>query len=137
VKTEVLVNGHFAVLHAGHIKLLEFASRYGLVTVALNSDYWSKLKYGNDYIPLTDRAYVLRSNRFVHNVVVFDEETPGELILQLRPETIVKGPDYIGLELAEQWAINRVSAKVIYYSGAKTEETSSSGLLKKSKLPLF
>jgi len=137
MKTEALVNGHFAVLHAGHIRLLEFASNYGLVTVALNSDYWTKLKYGNDYIPLVDRAYALRSNRFVYNVVVFDEETPAELILQLQPKYVVKGPDYINIQLAEKWAIDRIKAKVVYMDGPKTEQTSSSGLIKKLKIPLY
>ena len=138
MKTDVLINGHFAICHAGHVRLFEFASRFGLVTVALNSDCWAHKKYGEEVIPLVDRAYVLRSNRFVHNVVAFNEETPAELICQLRPRIIIKGPDYAGEALPEQWAIDKVGAKVIYYNGPKDEQSSSSGLLTQSKkLPLF
>jgi bifunctional ADP-heptose synthase (sugar kinase/adenylyltransferase) len=141
MQTEVLVNGHFAVMHAEHVRLFEYASRFGLVTVAINSDHWAKLKYGDRYTPLKDRAYVLRSCRYVHNVVVFNEETPAELILQLKPRYIVKGPDYKGRELSEQWAIDHVRAKVLFRPGehqlSSTAIVAEPQPVQQRKLPLY
>jgi D-beta-D-heptose 7-phosphate kinase / D-beta-D-heptose 1-phosphate adenosyltransferase len=122
--TEVLVNGHFATMHADHVRLFEFASRFGLVTVAINNDEWAERKYGKGFVSLTDRAYLLRSCRYVHNVVVFNEETPAELILQLKPRVIVKGPDYKDKELSEQWAIDRVRAKLVFRPGENVHSSS-------------
>lgn len=113
VKTEVLVTGTFNLVHAGHIRLLEFASRYGLVTVGINSDNYLLEKYGERTVPLVDRAYVLRSNRFVQNVVVFNERHPGKLILKLKPDFYVKGPDYKDMNLPENTAISQVGCKLI------------------------
>ena len=127
MQTEVLINGHFAVCHADHIRLFEYASRFGLVTVAINNDYWAKKKYGGGYVSLKDRAYVLRACRYVHNVVVFNEETPAELILQLKPKFIVKGPDYKDRDLDERWAIDRVGAKLIFRPGGN--QLSSTAIL--------
>lgn len=113
MNTEVLVTGTFNIVHAGHVRLFEFASRYGKVTVGINADPYLVNKYGDLAVSLVDRSYVLESNKYVHNVVVFREEDPSQLIRKLKPAYIVKGPDYINKELAEQAAINAASAHLI------------------------
>ena len=61
-QVDVLVTGTFNVMHAGHVELLEFASRFGRVTVGLNADSYLYSKYGEDKtVPLLNRAYVLSS----------------------------------------------------------------------------
>jgi len=114
LKTEVLVTGTFNVLHAGHVRLFEFASRYGKVTVGINSDLFLRNKYGDQQtVGVLDRSYVIRTNQFVDKVVVFSENEPSSLIKKLKPAFVIKGPDYKDVELPEQDAINLVGAKLI------------------------
>ena len=110
----MLVTGTFNIVHAGHVRLLEFASRYGKVTVGINSDSYLRNKYGEErVVPLIDRTYVLKSNVFVAKVIVFLEDDPSALILKLKPSFVVKGPDYKKKVLPEQNSIDSVGAKLI------------------------
>lgn len=106
-------------MHAGHCELIEFASQYGAVTVALNGDEACKRKYGDLAVPLINRAYVLGCNRFVDNVVFFNEDDPRELILKLRPKYFVRGPDYSGVPLIEQSALDEVGCKLVIHQTSK------------------
>jgi len=126
---KVLVTGTFNILHPGHVRLLEFASRFGNVTVGLNSDDYLHKKYGeSNTIPLVDRTYVLMSNKYVENVLVFTEENPSDLILKFKPDIYIKGPDYKGCEIPEIHALNRVDARYIVQPDSK--EYNSSDLIK-------
>jgi cytidyltransferase-like protein len=116
---EVLVSGTFNVMHAGHVQLLEFASHYGKVTVGINGDEYMKLKYGDNAIPLLNRAYVLESCKYVHNVVFFNEPDPSQLILKLRPKYFVRGPDYAGVDLPELDALKAVGTTLIIHNTEK------------------
>jgi len=124
MQCEVLVSGCFLVVHAGHCKLLEFASQFGKVTVAINSDKYMQEKYGDKYIPLQNRAFVLECNKHVENVVVFREDNPSEIIKRLRPQYYVRGPDYAGVSLPEQNAIDSVQAKLIIHHADKIQDSS-------------
>ena len=121
---EVLVTGTFNVVHAGHCELLEFASRFGRVTVGINADPYMKDKYGDKAIPLNNRAYVLKCNRFVEDVVFFKEEDPSELIRKTKPKYFVRGPDYAGVLLPEQEALDSVGTKVIIHRVDKIHSSS-------------
>ena len=127
-ETEVLVTGTFNVVHAGHVRLLEFASRYGLVTVGINSDEYMQEKYGDLAVSLVDRSYVLRNNIFVHKVVMFRETEPSGLVRKRRPNYYVKGPDYLDEKLPEELAISEVGGKLIIQRVDK--EYNSSDLIK-------
>ena len=96
VKKIVFTNGCFDILHVGHVKLLEYCSTLGDVVVGLNSDASVKrLKGANRPVNDQDsRKTVLESLRFVSQVLIFDEDTPYNLISALRPDLIVKGGDY-------------------------------------------
>lgn len=90
-------NGCFDLLHIGHITLLEQARRYGdRLIVAINSDASVRgLKgAGRPIVGERERARVLAALAAVDAVVVFDEPTPLEVILAVRPDVIVKGGDY-------------------------------------------
>ena len=96
----VFTNGCFDVLHPGHVWTLRYAREvagpHGVVVVGLNSDASVKRLKG-DARPVFDersRATMLMSLRFVDNVIVFDEDTPAELLSELKPDVIVKGGDY-------------------------------------------
>jgi len=106
----VFTNGVFDLLHPGHVELLEAARREGTVLiVGVNSDASvRRLGKGPDR-PLNDaaaRSRVLAGLAAVDSVVIFDEDTPLELIQQLAPDVLVKGADYarsaiVGADLVE------------------------------------
>ena len=118
-RAEVLVTGTFNVLHPGHIRLLEFASRYGKVTVGINSDAYLRNKYGDKTISLIDRSYALKSIIYVDDVVTFWEDEPSALIKKLKPKYYIKGPDYSLETLPELPAIRDVGAFLIIHPSTK------------------
>jgi D-beta-D-heptose 7-phosphate kinase/D-beta-D-heptose 1-phosphate adenosyltransferase len=107
----VFTNGCFDILHSGHVSLLAEAARLGdKLVVAINSDdSVTRLKgAGRPLMPATERARLLAALRVVDAVVVFEEDTPYELIALLRPEVLVKGGDYspdsiVGAPLVASW----------------------------------
>lgn len=93
----VFTNGCFDLLHIGHITLLEDARRQGdRLIVAINSDASvSRLKGpSRPIVSEQQRARVLAALGAVDAVVIFDEPTPLESIVEIRPDVIVKGGDY-------------------------------------------
>ena len=104
----IFTNGCFDVIHRGHIELLKFCKNFGYVIVGLNSDNSVKKLKGKNR-PINneeDRKFLLESLKFVDEVIIFDQETPIELIKKIKPNLIVKGSDYIkesvvGKEVAE------------------------------------
>jgi D-beta-D-heptose 7-phosphate kinase/D-beta-D-heptose 1-phosphate adenosyltransferase len=93
----VFTNGVFDLLHSGHIDLLCAARARGdALIVGLNSDA-SVRRLKGPMRPVrntAERAHVLAALACVDAVTVFDEDTPRELILELRPDVLVKGGDY-------------------------------------------
>jgi len=92
----IFTNGCFDVLHRGHVELLQFCKDLGEVVVGLNSDE-SVRRIKGESRPINnqeDREFLLRSLKFVDNVIIFDEDTPYGLIKRIKPDIIVKGGDY-------------------------------------------
>jgi len=93
----VFTNGVFDLLHPGHVDVLLGARRRGdSLVVALNSDASVRRLKGSER-PVrseAERAYVLAAFEMVDCVTVFEQDTPLELILALRPDVLVKGGDY-------------------------------------------
>jgi D-beta-D-heptose 7-phosphate kinase/D-beta-D-heptose 1-phosphate adenosyltransferase len=93
----VFTNGCFDILHVGHLRLLEAASKLGnTMTVGINSDASvRRLKGATRPIRSEkDRAAMLLALPWVTDVRIFDEDTPASLIEQLKPDVLVKGGDY-------------------------------------------
>ena len=104
----IFTNGCFDVLHRGHFELLRYCKTLGNVIVGLNSDNSvTKLKGPTrPYFNEEDRKFALLSCSYVDEVRVFDQETPYDLIKQIKPDIIVKGGDYnpntvVGADLCE------------------------------------
>lgn len=96
-KKIVFTNGCFDILHIGHIRYLQEAAKLGDVLVlGLNSDASIKrLKGLNRPINYEkDRAEMLCALGFIDYVVIFDEDTPLDLIKRIQPDVLVKGGDY-------------------------------------------
>ena len=108
--TLVFTNGCFDLLHPGHVEHLAQARALGdQLVVGLNSDdSVRRLKgAGRPLVPEADRAAALAGLGSVDAIIVFDEDTPLELIGELLPDVLVKGGDYhldgiIGREVVEQ-----------------------------------
>lgn len=94
----VFTNGVFDLLHQGHIILLETARSEGdALVVGINSDASVRRMGkgpGRPVVPALARARVLAAISAVDCVVIFDEDTPLELIQSLEPDVLVKGSDY-------------------------------------------
>ena len=94
----VFTNGVFDILHNGHVTYLQQAAALGhRLVVGLNSDASVKRLGKGDDRPLNnqaDRIRVLSALRCVDAVVIFDQDTPMELIQAIRPDVLVKGGDW-------------------------------------------
>ncbi len=94
----VFTNGCFDILHRGHVTYLAHAADFGTkLVVALNTDASVKRLGKGDDRPVNSeeaRAYVMSALGFVDLVVLFDNDTPLEVITALEPSILVKGGDY-------------------------------------------
>jgi D-beta-D-heptose 7-phosphate kinase/D-beta-D-heptose 1-phosphate adenosyltransferase len=110
-KTIVFTNGCFDLLHVGHVKYLQKARQLGdLLVLGLNSDASIRRLKGpkRPLIDQEERAHILAALDCIDYVVIFDEDTPLELISVLRPHVLVKGGDYtpegvVGKEIVESY----------------------------------
>ena len=133
-KKIVFTNGCFDILHIGHVKYLEKAKSFGdILILGLNSDdSIRRLKGKNRPInSQTDRAYILASLEVVDYLVIFDEDTPFDLIKLITPDVLVKGGDYNDTTI--------VGSKEVISNGGKvkiiplTEGYSTSSIIKLQK----
>ena len=121
----VFTNGCFDILHSAHIKLFKFCKSLGkTVVVGLNSDNSIKRLKGplRPVYSLDDRIKILEAISYIDYIIPFEEDTPLELIKQIKPTYLVKGGDYtkesiIGREYAEEVIIFN------YIDGISTTET--------------
>jgi|SRR5687767_3383573 len=93
----VFTNGCFDILHAGHIKYLEAAAAKGdRLIVGFNSDESVKKLKGTSrpINVLNSRLYLLASLQCVDAVCAFEDDTPLNMIMELKPDVLVKGGDY-------------------------------------------
>jgi D-beta-D-heptose 7-phosphate kinase/D-beta-D-heptose 1-phosphate adenosyltransferase len=93
----VFTNGVFDLLHPGHVRYLRAASREGdVLIVAVNSDRSVRANKGptRPVTPEHERAEILSALACVDAVVIFDEETPADIIRRVQPDVLVKGADW-------------------------------------------
>jgi D-glycero-beta-D-manno-heptose 1-phosphate adenylyltransferase len=114
-ETIVFTNGCFDIIHHGHVdSLLKSAGFGSRLIVGLNSDDSVRLLKGEGR-PLFNseaRATILAAFAFVDAVVIFQEETPAELISQIIPDVLVKGEEYALEEIAGHETVLEHGGKV-------------------------
>ena len=96
-KKIVFTNGCFDLLHVGHVVYLEKAKALGdILIVGLNTDDSVTRLKGPDrpLVTQADRARVLASLSFVDGITLFENDTPIDLIMAIKPDILVKGADY-------------------------------------------
>jgi rfaE bifunctional protein nucleotidyltransferase chain/domain len=115
--TVVTTNGCYDVLHVGHLRYLQFARQQGSVLlVAVNSDASvQRLKGPNrPIIPDVERAELLEALTCVDGVILFDEDTPLNVLTAIRPHIHVKGAQYTADTLPEAEALQAMGTQLVF-----------------------
>lgn len=132
-KTIAFTNGCFDILHRGHIfSLAQAAAEADYLIVGLNSDRSTKRLKGEGR-PINDeqsRALVLASLLMVDMVVIFEEDTPLELIKAIQPDVLVKGGDYTEEQIAGAREVRANGGRVVI--NPIIEGFSTTNILKKT-----
>jgi rfaE bifunctional protein nucleotidyltransferase chain/domain len=130
----VFTNGCFDLLHLGHIDYLTKAKDLGdILIIGLNTDD-SVRRLKGDTRPITDensRSTIIASLQFVSAVVLFNEDTPYELIKQVQPDVLVKGGDYKAGDIVGYDIVNAKGGKIVTID--YLEGYSTTGMLDKIK----
>ena len=130
----VFTNGCFDILHQGHVEVLAKTADLGnRLIIGLNSDSSVKLLKGENR-PINDenaRALLLSALTFVDAVVLFSQQTPKQLIAEIRPNILAKGGDYSISEIAGHDIVQQDGGKVI--SIPLTDGFSSTNIIDKIK----
>ncbi len=103
-------NGHFDLLHVGHLRYLRAARAEGeVLVVAINADASvERLKGpGRPLVPAAERAELLAALEPVDFVVIFEEDSPAGLLAELRPDVHCKGTDYGAAERVPEYDVVR------------------------------
>jgi len=112
----VFTNGCFDILHKGHVDYLAKAADKGdILVVAVNTDHSVKRLGKSASRPIQDenaRAYLIAALESVAYVILFDEDTPLELISNLLPDVLVKGSDYLPQNIVGYDAVINNGGKV-------------------------
>lgn len=127
-KTVVTTNGCFDILHVGHVKYLEKTKTFGdYLIVLLNSDKSVKSIKGPTR-PINnelDRAEVLSALRCVDYVVLFDEDSPRNLLDEMKPDVYTKGADYTMDTLPEADIMKKNGTRVEFIDFVEGKSTTN------------
>ena len=119
-------NGCFDILHTGHISLFEEAKKHcDFLIVGLNSDSSIKKLKGKNR-PLNNqssRLSMLRSLKHVDEIIIFNEDTPENLLKKIRPDVLIKGADYEIEEIIGANFVKSYGGKVIRANLIKNKST--------------
>lgn len=133
-KTIVTTNGCFDILHVGHVRYLQKSKSFAdYLLVLLNSDKSVKSIKGEGR-PINnenDRAEILSALRCVDYVVLFDEDSPVNLLDEIKPDVYTKGADYTMETLPEADIMRKNNTKVEFIDFVKGKSTT--GIIDKVK----
>jgi rfaE bifunctional protein nucleotidyltransferase chain/domain len=125
-KRIVLANGHFDLLHVGHVRYLRGARSEGdFLVVGVNSDS-STARFkgpGRPILPAAERAELVAALEGVDLVVVFEEDDVAELLERLKPDVHCKGTDYTEESVPEREVMRRLGGKTRIVGDSKDHST--------------
>ncbi len=114
-ETLVFTNGHFDLLHVGHLDYLQKARMLGdALVIGVNGDHSTRqLKgQGRPFVPAVERARLLAGLRCVDAVLVFAADTADEVLRALQPDVYAKGGDYAHKPLPERATVEAFGGRV-------------------------
>ncbi|MBN2524398.1 MAG: D-glycero-beta-D-manno-heptose 1-phosphate adenylyltransferase [Bacteroidales bacterium] len=124
----VFTNGCFDIIHLGHIKYLAKAASLGDILLAgLNTDRSVRILKGKDrpFQNEESRAMVLASLQFIDRIILFDQETPYDLIKKIKPDVLVKGADYKPEDIVGYDIVKAEGGEIVTIDIVKGYSTSS------------
>lgn len=128
-KTIVFTNGVFDILHPGHVRYLKQARSLGdVLIVGVNSDRSARAQGKAPDRPINpeaERCEVLAALASVDAVVVFDEDTPHEIITAIQPDILVKGADWGENEIVGRDIVEARGGKVVRVTLAEGYSTTA------------
>lgn len=127
-QTLVLTNGHFDVLHVGHVRYLRAAKALGdVLVVGLNNDASTRALKGpqRPIVPATERAELLAALEAVDYVIPFAELTAERLVTTLQPEIYVKGGNWSMDDLPEAPAVRSYGGRIMLIEVVPGRSTSN------------
>ena len=127
-KSIAFANGCFDVLHVGHIRYLQDASRVADVLVAgINGDASVRVLKGEGrpVMPENERAEIISAIRGISYVTIFHEDSPSRLLGVLRPDFQCKGTDYTADSVPEAEIVKAYGGKVVIVGDPKDHSTSA------------
>jgi len=127
-QTLVFTNGHFDLLHVGHLDYLEKARALGDgLFLGLNGDAsTTRLKgAGRPLVPAVERARLLAALIPVTGVIIFEDDTASQLITALQPDIYVKGGDYTDKPLPERATVEAYGGRVALIDYLPNHSTSA------------
>jgi rfaE bifunctional protein nucleotidyltransferase chain/domain len=122
----VFANGAFDLLHAGHVRYLEAARQEGeWLAVGVNTDRSVRAAKGEGrpIVPEGERAEIVAALRCVDAVVLFDEDSPAEILTALRPDVHAKGTDYRVETVPERAAVAAYGGRTVIVGDPKDHAT--------------
>ncbi len=132
----VFTNGCFDLFHVGHLEILRKAANHGdILVVGVNSDRSvARIKGpGRPIIGETERVELLSALPFVTYVIVFDEDTPLNIIKEVRPDVLVKGEDWRGKPVVGEEIVKARGGRVTFVK--HVPGVSTSGILQRIRTP--
>lgn len=127
-KKAVFTNGCFDILHIGHVRYLKKSAQFGdILIIGLNSDASVKRLKGESR-PInneSDRAELLSELGFVDYVVIFEEDTPANLLDEIKPDIYTKGADYTVKTLPEAQVVIRNGGKIEFIKLVEGKSTTN------------
>tara|TARA_R110000822_G_scaffold100797_6_gene226616 strand:+ start:4274 stop:4720 length:447 start_codon:yes stop_codon:yes gene_type:complete len=126
-----MISGGFDPIHIGHIKMIKAASRWGMVTVVINSDAWLKRKKGYVFMPYDERAAIVSNIIGVTMVSSVDDRdgTVCEAIRRLKPDAFANGGDRKENNTPEVELCEFLDIQLLWGVGGKDKPQSSSWLI--------
>ena len=137
-QTIVFANGHFDVLHVGHLRYLQAARDQGdSLVVAINDDESvGRLKgEGRPVVPAAERAELLAALKPVDYVIVFSGDSPASLLDELRPDIHCKGTDYGSPERVPEFEVVRAYGGSTALVGDPKDHSTTDLIAKIKSLP--
>ncbi len=122
----VFANGAFDLLHAGHVRYLEAARQEGdWLAVGINTDRSVRAAKGEErpIVPQSERAEIVAALRCVDAVVLFDEDSPVQLLDALQPHVHAKGTDYRVETVPERTVVSAYGGTTVIVGDPKDHAT--------------